>query len=329
MNCHRRFRARPPRAAFTLVELLVVIAIIGILVGLLLPAVQAAREAARRTQCNNNLKQIALAAHTFHDVHQRMPPGYLGSLPQHNLTTLTDDQWLGCLAYLLPQLENQTIWDSITIEKKVERLPTDPSPGGWWNDLNSWNAAQIKINAFLCPSTTAYSAKDVMATLHTYEDSPGVGSMRGWVFTGPLKLGRTNYLGSAGLMGNLPNGWDYYQGIFGTRTQHSMSAITDGTSNTIMFGEAVGDQVKDPNTGAPLHKGLTMTYSWMGCGIMVGAWGLDPKGTKNWYQFSAEHPGIVQFAMADGSVRGIQRSVDVTQFQYGTSMGEGKTADLP
>ncbi len=102
---------RSRRGAFTLVELLVVITIIGILIALLLPAVQAAREAARRTQCSNNLKQIGLAAHNFEQANGRFPPGYLGPIPQSNSTSAaqfsTQVQQMGCLSFLLPFMEAQ------------------------------------------------------------------------------------------------------------------------------------------------------------------------------------------------------------------------------
>ena len=96
------------RAAFTLVELLVVITIIGILIALLLPAVQAAREAARRSQCCNNLKQIGLAAHNFENAMRRFPPGYLGPIPQAAYSY--GGQQVGCLAFLLPYLECGNVW---------------------------------------------------------------------------------------------------------------------------------------------------------------------------------------------------------------------------
>src|SRR5262245_43616987 len=101
------------RRGFTLVELLVVIAIIGVLVALLLPAVQSAREAARRMHCANNLKQLALSAHSFHDVYLRMPPGGLGPNPnfttgQYN-TMLGSHQHLGTLAHLLPYVEQSNV----------------------------------------------------------------------------------------------------------------------------------------------------------------------------------------------------------------------------
>ncbi len=106
---------RSRRGAFTLVELLVVITIIGILIALLLPAVQAAREAARRTQCSNNLKQIGLAAHNFEQANGRFPPGYLGPIPQSNSTSAaefsTQVQQMGCLSFLLPFMELSNVGD--------------------------------------------------------------------------------------------------------------------------------------------------------------------------------------------------------------------------
>ncbi|HTN74437.1 MAG TPA: DUF1559 domain-containing protein, partial [Pirellulaceae bacterium] len=116
-------RARTHAYGFTLVELLVVIAIIGILVALLLPAVQAAREAARRMQCMNNLKQLGLAAHNFHSAHGKLPPGFLGPVPAQD--NIGGDQCIGVLAFLLPYLEQQAVYDGVTIEKRLDlRAPT-------------------------------------------------------------------------------------------------------------------------------------------------------------------------------------------------------------
>ncbi len=144
-------RQNARRKGFTLVELLVVIAIIGILVALLLPAVQAAREAARRMQCSNRLKQLALAAHNFHDVHNRMPPGYLGQLTDDRSQIKYDppaswgppaefweNSWLGCNAYLLPYMEQNPLADRITAEMEPVEIRWRPTPrvrckaGGPW-----------------------------------------------------------------------------------------------------------------------------------------------------------------------------------------------------
>lgn len=126
-----KVRVRPHRHGFTLIELLVVIAIIAILVALLLPAVQQAREAARRTQCKNNLKQLGLACHNFHDTENRFPAGYLGAphTVQLQASDLSENQWTGLLPQLLPQLEHRNVYDQINVWKGVDRRPDPMNPG--------------------------------------------------------------------------------------------------------------------------------------------------------------------------------------------------------
>ncbi|MEC8558074.1 MAG: DUF1559 domain-containing protein [Planctomycetota bacterium] len=123
-------------AAFTLVELLVVISIIGILMGLLLPAVQAAREAARRTQCQNNLKQIGLGIHGFHEAKKRLPIGCLEWRPFGGPTTRRQFAWS---AFILPHLEQQNLFDSIDFQKPFDHP-------------DNREAAATEISIFVCPS---------------------------------------------------------------------------------------------------------------------------------------------------------------------------------
>src|SRR5262249_51930143 len=118
----------PRRTGFTLIELLVVIAIIGVLVALLLPAVQAAREAARRMQCTNNLKQVGLALHNYHDIHNSLPPGRIASAgcPRGFLTGCQNTPWF---TQLLPQLEQQPLYDASNFQLGAEG-PFGPLPLG-------------------------------------------------------------------------------------------------------------------------------------------------------------------------------------------------------
>jgi len=301
------------RGAFTLVELLVVIAIIGILIALLLPAVQAAREAGRRISCANNLKQIGLAAHEFHDTFERLPPGYLGPIPHADFgapAPAPGNQYLGSLVYLLPYMEQKQLSDLIRTEKDYQKLGA-----GWWTDPSTVGAAMVKVKPFLCPSDNPYiSPSGVVASLNVFQDSILNFQMVYFNMTGPqASLGRTNYVGVAGYWGNLPNDVNaqLYQGAFSNRTDHSLASIEDGTSNTLLFGETLGGR---NDSGATSGDGIyRFGHTWIGSGAFITGGGLD---TRHWYAFSSEHPSIVQFCMADGAVRRVNRTIDDTMFKY-------------
>ncbi|MCS7045964.1 MAG: DUF1559 domain-containing protein, partial [Gemmataceae bacterium] len=126
------YHERKRRRGFTLIELLVVIAIIAILIGLLLPAVQKVREAAARTQCRNNLKQIALAAAAYESAMKKFPPGYLGVMPQLDAPLNWNHQWLGSLALMLPYLEQTPAFNQMMTGVPTDYLAVDKSYGSWW-----------------------------------------------------------------------------------------------------------------------------------------------------------------------------------------------------
>ena len=320
------------RSAFTLVELLVVIAIIGTLIGLLLPAVQSAREAARRSTCTNNMKQLAIAAQVYHDARQIMPPGYLGC--QATGFQWPDTQWLSILAILLPQLEQQQIFDKFTISKDP-KIPTDnisgawPSGtgiGAWWDYQSDWDAAQFRIETFICPSSDPYgSTVGTFACLHQYgAANANSASMTGGYFGGSNQIGRTTYLAVAGGLGRVPtsNGWSRWEGSYTNRSRNKMGAIQDGTSQTLAFGEAVGAR----NTTGGTR--LDYSHSWAGCGAMPTAWGLVTSAgtTHNWYQFGSDHPTGVNFAMIDGSIRMIRYEIPTLTLRHMSGMGDGYVA---
>jgi prepilin-type N-terminal cleavage/methylation domain-containing protein len=315
------------RTGFTLVELLVVIAIIGILVALLLPAVQAAREASRRVQCANHLKQIGLAASNFHEVYRRMPPSHLGPKP-HAPYDYTN-QNVAAAVYLLPFMEVQSLYDPVDITTSsssgtaVKFLDVRAKADPWWNQSDPnppggpWEISQSRIGNLLCPSTDAYANSQATIALLNYYYDPSTGTTyQASAFTlsgGGRNLGRTNYLASIGYLGDVGY-WAGYRGIFGNRSEYGLNCVTDGTSNTILFGEAVG-HVDGAND-------LQYSFSWMGAGGLPVAWGM---GERVWYQFSSQHPGIVQFCFADGSVHSVGNEVDFNALTYLAAMSDGQT----
>jgi prepilin-type N-terminal cleavage/methylation domain-containing protein len=323
------------RSAFTLIELLVVIAIIAILIGLLLPAVQKVREAAARSTCSNNLKQIALAAHNYESANGRLPPGWLGpKVPPGYAYTVTDLQQgsnYGMLALILPYVEQDAIFRQLTRPKEAEADPAATNPC-WWQLNPDWSLAWSRIKIFNCPSDEVLSSTEtvngVMAILAMPSEAPPAGtlinSIGGLYFVNgnTYDVGKTNYLGVGGALGspvmtNSPAdgpgvNLQRYVGVFYNRSRHRLAEITaaDGTSNTLFVGEGLGGQA----------QGVTQrdfVWSWMGCGALGVKFGLAPGSGPNpgsggvnvnggWNYFSSRHVGLVQFAYGDGAVRSIK-----------------------
>ena len=312
---------------FTLIELLVVIAIIAILIALLLPAVQQAREAARRTQCKNNLKQIALAAHNFESTYGHLPPGYCGpDLPTD--TTAPPGSYVGPLAQILPYVEQAVVHQSINVNLLNPAIP-GTSQARWFNDAGTAGAAQAKISGYECPSANPYSnSLDVIARLHWWLD-PSNGSAVVTITTFPNataltngtagSLGRTNYMAVAGRMGELGDpGWDRWKGCFSRRSKVKFRDITDGLSNTLMFGEVMGDY----NATTKAHERANI---WISTGTLPTGFGPLANGPDAGfplrYRYSSFHTGVVQFAMADGAVRPLSVNIDLPLYRSFLSGG--------
>jgi prepilin-type processing-associated H-X9-DG protein/prepilin-type N-terminal cleavage/methylation domain-containing protein len=345
------------RAAFTLVELLVVIAIILLLIALLVPAIQKVRESANRTFCAHNLKEIALAAHHFHSDHGRLPPGLisgrLGVTP--GITTQDDPrQWfpnlpdpngpniqfftgrvygpsVGCLVYLLPYLEQDSLKAQIHFVEGLNQGGT--STEAWWFNPTNVLAARTKIKLFLCPSDYLDSVTPdfgpVGGMLWAYLGYPGHNWYRFdpcfFIVTdtsGVSDVGRTNYFpcagggGGKGLATATDDPFAPYEGIFSNRSETTLGQVAqqDGTSNTLFFGESFGGSRK-PTTDyvVPWMAGAEMAVgAGLGRGVDYNEEN-DPSG-NGWdpllgatggaiWRYCSWHPAGVNFAFADGHVQ--------------------------
>jgi type II secretory pathway pseudopilin PulG len=307
-----------------LTELLVVIGIIGLLIALLLPAVQAAREAARKAQCTNNLKQLGLAAQNYLDVVGCFPPGYLNNLPSNpysgNLpvtdTTGTGGQCLGVLPFLLPYMELPHVGELVQ-EAKVMDLKR--LGANWWSPNPA--VSQTRIPTFICPSDTPYDrTAQVLVTIQVFSAAPATVSIRHPFTANNNFLGRTNYVGCTGFTGPTPPGFtglvsvnskptpaQQLDGVLGHRTNYSPEDILDGMSQTLLFGEGLFSV-------DPTMSNWSSSAAWMGVGVMRTRNGISPNRTQpkgHIDSFSSNHANTTQFCRVDGSVQGIFNTVAI------------------
>ncbi len=262
--------------AFTLVELLVVIAIIGILVALLLPAVQSAREAARRTQCANNLKQLGLAVLNYESTQNRLPPGSVAegyfagratSQPGSGFPNVLDSnhQSLGWIAYVLPFMEQSATYDMISgsMDLNINRLGVP-----FYDETQpvAYAAAQNGFGGLQCPTTPKELPASGFQVLYAVDENARYLRLRmSLLRTESGILGRTDYLGCSGLSGEVGNpSIDKFVGAFSVRSRTRLSQVTDGASNSLLVGEAPGDIGEGISSAGKIHGGLVVANAWMG-----------------------------------------------------------------
>jgi prepilin-type N-terminal cleavage/methylation domain-containing protein/prepilin-type processing-associated H-X9-DG protein len=349
MTLHFRAPARRARRAFTLIELLVVIAIIAVLIGLLLPAVQKVREAAARMSCQNNLKQLGLACHNYHDANGKLPPGRksLGNTQGAVIATYNSDPILlnhHGLLYVLPYIEQGALYSKFNLKaatgnflgSAVFGYPLSPGSALSSPDaIASGNAALAanEIKTLLCPSDNGVKTI-TPGSVHYSPDGTA----------GNVTAIKTNYDFIAQAQGvNRYNWWRNTtlgtRYIFGENSETTLPDIADGTTNTLLMGEQTLD----------LFNGVTSSWAyagWVSVGIdPVGAWnvtfpaqGLNIWNYNNnpvlvgrrasWYNAASLHSGGVNFVMADGSVRFIQESIDLPNLTRLSRMADGEVITI-
>ncbi|MCA9011435.1 MAG: DUF1559 domain-containing protein [Planctomycetaceae bacterium] len=290
------------RRGFSLIELLVVIAVIAILVSLLLPAVQQAREAARRTQCRNNLKQLGLALHNYHDTHRVFPPG---SLPGTGLA------W-GFVAHTLPFFEQTSVYNTIDFAQTdcAVFLKAQQSAG-------QANAASVVLSILACPSDPRSGTLLLSGPLGPSPDTYDAGIVC-----------PSNYLGVAGSRESAA--WCPYSGITNgngmmfTSSRVRMSDITDGTSNTLMLGER-GIR-EDFGWGWPICGG-TECEQYISSERGLTPADNPPNTPDIERRFWSWHAGGNHFLLTDGAVRFLSTSMDYNNFTALSTRSSGEVID--
>lgn len=279
---------RLPRTAFTLVELLVVIAIIGVLVALLLPAIQAAREASRRASCSNNLKQIGVALHNYHDTLRRLPPGWMAYDPTNGQPHWFGVPGWGWAARTLPYLEQSALYENLI---RFDRPITDP--------VNA-QARVALINTFRCPSDIGRD------TFVLQGGGPFVGS-GGFA---PIDLATGNYIGAFGTVDFhlvcVPPSPCEGNGTFFLERGVNFSEILDGLSHTLMVGERSSKLA--PSTWVGVVTGGEHAPARI-CGVASYPPNSTATPVQYFHNFSSLHPAGTNFLAADGSVRLVAETI--------------------
>jgi len=313
-NCHVRTGKRPPSGranrGFTLIELLVVIAIIAVLIGLLLPAVQKVREAAARSKCSNNLKQLIIGMHSYHSIYNRFPPGF--NTPKPWIDTYPDyfnGAW-SWSSLLLPHIEQGQLYQQMGVSEN-SMFGGAGAPGGSVQSVMPANVpgqlSQTKLTIFRCPADTG----------------PDINPIRN-------NHAMSNYRGVAGpytfpsIMPNLDFGGVLYQ-----NSRVAVTDIADGSSNTLCIGECKYDEQSGHT--ACIWAGME---GWVAPDASSGSvrisdvmWYVDAasaqvNGTAP-QAFTSRHPNGAEFGFCDGSVRFFRNGSDPNNIRYLAGRNDG------
>jgi prepilin-type N-terminal cleavage/methylation domain-containing protein/prepilin-type processing-associated H-X9-DG protein len=320
------------RIGFTLIELLVVIAIIAVLIALLLPAVQSAREAARRAQCTNNLKQIVLAASNYHDVNGSFPGGSYSPLVKPHIWHFAQN--FSCFVRMLPFTEQSPLYNAVNFDMN-------------YGSYTNVTIAGVRLSVLNCPSDTANEP-----TLLRNANSQN-GTVPGWNFgvnNDPDRPPDSTFLQAfssyAANMGTFPVTYQLsfnnpaelsqINGVIYNESSTRIGSITDGTSNTMLFAEHARTNLMVYDPGFALSDGQwnsgriydTMFASWYPpnvglSGSNTGSVAAIVQGGFYPETATSQHPGGVNVGLCDGSVRFVKNSISSWSFDPTTNMPNG------
>ncbi|WP_437192861.1 DUF1559 domain-containing protein [Planctomicrobium sp. SH527] len=287
-----------------MIELLVVIAIIAILIALLLPAVQQAREAARRSQCKNNLKQIGLALHNYHDVHQILPPSDIGE-DAFKTSSYCSRNSLSWMVLIMPQLDQTNMYNALQGANAFNDCWRN-IPAATTGTATAPAFAKTPMSAFMCPSDPSDTLNPLMA---------------GWA--------KSNYVGVSGspyrptMSGTVVTN---PTGVFYVNARMPFHKITDGLSNTALIGERAGIKIGATQKIASVWIGVHQNGSNSGSvvnAIMDGGTYYAINGAQGTANFCSPHTGGLHFLLGDGSVRFLSENMAGATQRYLGAITDG------
>ncbi|VTU02228.1 General secretion pathway protein G-like protein OS=Blastopirellula marina DSM 3645 GN=DSM3645_22906 PE=4 SV=1: N_methyl_2: SBP_bac_10 [Gemmataceae bacterium] len=300
-------RFLPRRRGFTLIELLVVIAIIAILIGLLLPAVQKVREAASRIKCSNNLKQLGIAYHGYHDTIQQLPPSVMG------------DKYATHFVLILPYIEQGNLYNKFNLNAEMTTGTNN----------TQLLAAESVVNTFLCPSVRG--SGNAMTTLGPATDYAATGNREGSQDCDRPDANPGDHWG----MLIYPTDPLPTAGNTGRKSRTSFASVTDGLSNTTLLGEkhvtANGlGKVANVSEGTWGYWHVSDYKTWMVVRNSKATLGAGPRDESDRYQtkLGSWHTGVCQFVLGDGSVRSVNNNTSTEALLLAADRRDGR-ADNP